>query len=223
MAQKATVENATKHEESTSKIQKTFSRIEQMEQKFQSLKNLYHQNLQSLADKIKMEVQNNTTNDQKAHDANPTSTAREFFDDENTLKMKIKKLAALVKKSKHFVAFTGAALSYQPYPKKGKLFKTGSKKVNAIKALPTKSHMALVGLMQNGAQYLKYVISQNTDGLHRRSGIDIDKLSELHGNSTLEVCTRCNKAYMRDFVCRGSIRAPFTAHDHFTGMKNQIV
>jgi NAD-dependent SIR2 family protein deacetylase len=29
---------------------------------------------------------------------------------------------------------------------------------------------------------LKYLISQNTDGLHRLSGIPAEKISELHGN-----------------------------------------
>lgn len=41
--------------------------------------------------------------------------------------------------------------------------------VSTLKAVPTKTHMALVELVNRGI--VKYLISQNTDGLHRRSGI----------------------------------------------------
>ena len=40
--------------------------------------------------------------------------------------------------------------------------------------------MAMVELMERGM--LKKMISQNIDGLHRRSGIPAENLAELHGN-----------------------------------------
>ena len=47
------------------------------------------------------------------------SECKEFFDDQESLAIKVKKLAALVKKSKHFVVFTGAGMCplsiYSPY------------------------------------------------------------------------------------------------------------
>ena len=64
-----------------------------------------------------------------------------------------------------------------------KKIKKNKKPQESIKAIPTASHMALVSLMTSGPKYLKCLISQNTDGLHRRSGIPPDQLCELHGNS----------------------------------------
>jgi NAD-dependent SIR2 family protein deacetylase len=68
------------------------------------------------------------------------------------------------------------------------------------KAIPTPTHMALVKLMNEG--YLKHLISQNIDGLHRKSGIPKDNISEVHGNTNLEICTKCGTDYLRDFRVR---------------------
>jgi mono-ADP-ribosyltransferase sirtuin 6 len=48
-------------------------------------------------------------------------------------------------------------------------------------ARPTIAHQALVTLLRSGK--LKHIISQNVDGLHLRSGIPEENLSELHGNT----------------------------------------
>lgn len=61
-------------------------------------------------------------------------------------------------------------------------------------ALPTFTHMALVELQRRGL--VKHLISQNCDGLHRRSGFDPLALSELHGNSNTEKCSQCGKEYV---------------------------
>ena len=47
---------------------------------------------------------------------------------------------------------------------------------------------------------MKQLISQNTDGLHRRSGIWKSQMCELHGNSNLEECRACGAQYLRDFA-----------------------
>jgi NAD-dependent SIR2 family protein deacetylase len=41
---------------------------------------------------------------------------------------------------------------------------------NTLSAVPTQAHMAVVELQNQGI--LKYLVSQNCDGLHRRSGIE---------------------------------------------------
>ena len=59
------------------------------------------------------------------------------------------------------------------------------------KAYPSKTHMALVELFEK--KHLKYIVSQNVDGLHRKSGIPPENISELHGNTNLEVCMDCGR------------------------------
>lgn len=45
-------------------------------------------------------------------------------------------------------------------------------------------------------------MSQNVDGLHRRSGLPPAELAELHGNTNLETCKKCYRQYLRDFETR---------------------
>jgi NAD-dependent SIR2 family protein deacetylase len=85
--------------------------------------------------------------------------------------------------------------------------------VEMLKAFPTKCHMALVKLVHEGI--LKHIISQNVDGLHRKSGIDSLHISELHGNTNLEKCSKCGKDYFRDF----RTRTAKNVKEHDTGRK----
>ncbi|CAF3651635.1 unnamed protein product [Rotaria sp. Silwood1] len=76
------------------------------------------------------------------------------------------------------------------------------------KAIPSLAHMALVALQRQGR--LKCVISQNCDGLHLRSGLNPTNLAELHGNMNLELCSKCETKYLRDFDTVG-------IQSHYTG------
>eukprot|EP01083_Nonionella_stella_P083645 231339_1 len=230
-----------------SQVQATLDRIEQMEAQLQSTKDGFLKTIHDLAKKIQHaardEARNPTAPKSDTGYARAEADCKEFFDDPQSLTVKIKKLAQLIRKSKHFVAFTGAGISTAAgiadfrsgintsldtgagkwakqtaikQGKKGQIKQPKKKKKSTFKAIPTASHMALVALMTQKPHYLKYLISQNTDGLHRRSGIPPNLMSELHGNSTLEICDTCNMEYMRDYHCRNSIRKQ-RCHDHTTG------
>jgi len=146
---------------------------------------------------------------------------KERFDSPNDLQEKIKRLVKLIQNSKHMVCFTGAGISTSagipdfrgPEGKwtreaKGLKPKSG---VKIVEAYPTATHMSIVQLQSQG--YLKYLISQNCDGLHRRSGFPNHVLSELHGNCNKEICEDCGQSYFRDFACYRLL----SGRDHFTG------
>lgn len=84
---------------------------------------------------------------------------------------------------------------------------------SSTKAIPSVTHMALVELAKR--DLVKFVISQNTDGLHLRSGLSSTLLAELHGNSNLETCRKCHTKYLRDFRTRTAKKV----HDHATTRK----
>jgi len=81
------------------------------------------------------------------------------------------------------------------------------------KAIPSVTHMALVELARRNL--LHFVVSQNIDGLHLRSGLSSTLLAELHGNSNLETCKKCSTKYLRDFRTRTANKV----HDHATTRK----
>ena len=145
----------------------------------------------------------------------------EIIDDLPTLLPKIKTLVSLLKSSKNPIIFTGAGVSTSAgvpdYRSSYKtLLKTGpgvweseenKKKYNgipvikaAIETYPTKSHMAMKSLIDKGI--VSQIITQNVDNLHLRSGINEDKIIELHGNICKEFCEKCQKVFYRDFYVK---------------------
>jgi mono-ADP-ribosyltransferase sirtuin 6 len=56
---------------------------------------------------------------------------------------------------------------------------------------PNSGHYAIVELQKIGK--LKFLISQNVDNLHLKSGIRHELLAELHGNMTKLRCIRCQQ------------------------------
>jgi NAD-dependent deacetylase len=61
------------------------------------------------------------------------------------------------------------------------------------KAKPNKGHEAIAHLVKKGK--VNAVITQNVDNLHQDSGVPMDKVIELHGNTTYAICLSCKKRY----------------------------
>lgn len=121
-------------------------------------------------------------------------------------------LAALVRDAKSVVVFTGAGISTSlgipDYRGPDGVWVCQAQGRNLPKpsvefadARPGVTHQALADLVGRGI--VTRIVSQNVDGLHRRSGVPPSALSELHGNCFLEVCWGCGAEHLRDFdVCR---------------------
>lgn len=63
-------------------------------------------------------------------------------------------------------------------------------------AIPSLTHLAITAL--HAAGHVNYVVSQNVDGLHLRSGLPRLVLSELHGNLFMDWCPQCCVETPRD-------------------------
>ena len=79
-------------------------------------------------------------------------------------------------------------------------------------ATPSYSHMAIAQLMHQ--RFISYLISQNIDGLHLKSGIPYENISELHGNIFIEYWPKWNTHYHRSYRTRISEN-----NEHKTGRK----
>ena len=126
--------------------------------------------------------------------------------EEQRLEQQIEAIARWIIECEHIVAFTGAGISTdsgipdfrgpegvctrrdagKPAPRRRG--PPGQGKPNA-------SHLSLVELQRVGK--LQFLIPQNTDNLHRRSGIRPERLAELHGNGTLMRCLGCDRLNTR--------------------------
>lgn len=134
--------------------------------------------------------------------------APEYLDPPEEIERKVEKLAALVRAAERIVAFTGAGISTScgipdfrgpngiwTLQRAGKPLP--APKVSFAVATPSFTHAALAALLEQGK--LKYIVSQNVDGLHLRSGVPRDNLAELHGNCFAERCKKCKREYIRDW------------------------
>jgi NAD-dependent SIR2 family protein deacetylase len=121
----------------------------------------------------------------------------------------VETLARWLRESRHTVAFTGAGISTDSgipdfrgpegvWTRRDAGLPPPRWRVAPGQVRPNASHMALVELQQLGK--LRFLITQNTDNLHRLSGIRPELLAELHGNGQLMRCLACDRQHTRQEV-----------------------
>ena len=121
---------------------------------------------------------------------------------EKNLEKRIRTLARWLYESRYPVVFTGAGISTESglpdfrgpdglwtRRDKGLAPKPMTQPWDSVE--PNKGHMAVVELQRLGK--LKFLISQNVDNIHLKSGIPPVLLAELHGNMTRLRCEKCGK------------------------------
>ncbi len=114
------------------------------------------------------------------------------------LRQRIETLAGWIAQANHPVFFTGAGISTESglpdYRGPDGVWTRRENGEGPIQfdwadVKPNPSHMALVELQEMGK--LAFLISQNVDNLHLRSGIRTELIAELHGNVTKLQCLKC--------------------------------
>jgi NAD-dependent SIR2 family protein deacetylase len=119
-------------------------------------------------------------------------------DSETNLEQRVTKLAQWMFDAKYLVVFTGAGISTESglpdfrgpngiWTRQAKGLPTKTRPFASVE--PNAAHRAIVELQNLGK--LKFLISQNVDNLHLRSGIQPELLAELHGNVTKLRCRQC--------------------------------
>ena len=68
-----------------------------------------------------------------------------------------------------------------------------SNELNINKAKPNPGHQKIAEIMEK--KDLSHLITQNVDNLHQESGVNEDKITELHGNATYAKCLDCQLKY----------------------------
>ncbi|XP_063972766.1 NAD-dependent protein deacetylase Sirt6 [Diachasmimorpha longicaudata] len=132
----------------------------------------------------------------------------EKYESSETLRLKCGLMADWIQGARHVVVHTGAGISttagipdFRGPNGVWTLEQKGLKPERGVSfddAIPTKTHMSLKRLLD--CQKIKFIVSQNIDGLHLRSGVSRQYLAELHGNMFIEQCDKCGRQFIRHFA-----------------------
>ncbi|MGD2126660.1 MAG: Sir2 family NAD-dependent protein deacetylase [Desulfobacteraceae bacterium] len=125
---------------------------------------------------------------------------------EDDLNQRIQALAEWMYESRHLVVFTGAGISTESglpdfrgpdglWTRRDKGLPPRPMSVPWDAVEPNPGHLAIVELQKLGK--LAFLISQNVDNLHLKSGLQPDLLAELHGNIARLRCARCGETVSR--------------------------
>jgi NAD-dependent SIR2 family protein deacetylase len=134
---------------------------------------------------------------------------------------RIQTLAQWLYESNHLVVFTGAGISTESglpdfrgpdgmWTRRDKGLPPRPTTVPWDSVEPNSGHLAIAALQE--LDKLKFLISQNVDNLHLKSGIRQELLAELHGNMTKLRCLRCGNTFDRSSgrdrcTCGGPVRS----------------
>lgn len=124
----------------------------------------------------------------------------------NDIENRIQTLAQLLYEAKRLVVFTGAGISTDSglpdfrgpdgvWTRRDKGLPPKNGKKDWTDSDPNIGHMAIIELQD--MEKLDFLISQNVDNLHLKSGIRPELLAELHGNIALLRCRICEKTYSK--------------------------
>lgn len=150
------------------------------------------------------------------------------------LDTRIQTVAQMMFEAERIVVFTGAGISTESglpdfrgpdgiWTRKDKGLPPKPMHLDWSAVEPNEAHRAIVALQEMGK--LDFLISQNVDNLHLKSGIRPELLAELHGNIALLRCGRCEKTYSKATgvgrcVCGGELTSsvvnfgdPLPTHD----------
>ncbi|CEL98458.1 unnamed protein product [Vitrella brassicaformis CCMP3155] len=148
---------------------------------------------------------------------------KEFSETPQTFESKVGRLADLIRRAESVVVHTGAGISTTcgiadfrgpsgvwTLQKKGvelgaetHKVRFGDEERDAVdfeKAIPSYGHQFICDLWRAGR--LRYLITQNVDSLHARTGgvgLPIDVMAEVHGNVCMERCEDCGRRFLRDY------------------------
>ncbi|XP_054160307.1 NAD-dependent protein deacylase sirtuin-6-like [Oppia nitens] len=133
---------------------------------------------------------------------------QEIFESPEEVESKVQLLAKWLAQSKSCVVYCGAGISTSAgipdfrgpngiwtQEKKGVKPDAETNDRSLAKCFPTQTHMALISLIK--AKSIRFIISQNIDGLFLRTNIRRRQIAELHGNFFLDECTHCNSRFIR--------------------------
>ncbi len=124
-----------------------------------------------------------------------------------SLDQRIKTAANWIAHSKYLVFFTGAGISTDSgipdyrgpdgvWTRRDKGLPPPTMKKNLSQIEPNEGHKVIKELQDIGL--LKYLIAQNVDNLHLKSGIHMNNIAELHGNRMLMRCLKCDKQFPKE-------------------------
>ncbi|EED89760.1 sir2-type regulatory transcription factor silent information regulator protein, partial [Thalassiosira pseudonana CCMP1335] len=139
----------------------------------------------------------------------------ESYDTPRSFTSKLDALTKLVKRSRHTVVLTGAGISTgagipdfrgpsgiwtkEQERKKREKRALSKKKIftSFASAIPTYTHRTLTS--SNNNKFLHHIVTQNIDGLHRKTHLPRQHQSILHGCIFTEICDTCHTEHVRSY------------------------